>query len=226
VVERETAGAEEGALRIVLADDHPVVREGLKLLINAQPGMSVVAEAEDGEGAWNAAKRFSPDVLIMDLSMPGMSGAEALDLVRRDCPAVKVLVLTVHEEGVYLTQVLKAGASGYVLKRAAAAELIRAVRTVAAGRTYVDPGISDVLVESYLDSQVAGEKETTEALSKRERDVLVRIASGFSNRAIAAELGLSVKTVETYKSRFSEKLGLTSRVDIVRYAIRRGWLAE
>lgn len=219
-------GMDDGALRIVLADDHPVVREGLKLLINAQPGMSVVAEAEDGQGACAAAKRFAPDVLIMDLSMPGMSGTEALVHVRRDCPDVKVLVLTVHEEGVYLTQVLKAGASGYVLKRAAAAELIRAVRTVAAGRTYVDAGISDVLVESYLDAHVAAERDTTESLSRRERDVLVRIASGFSNKAIATELGLSVKTVETYKSRFSEKLGLTSRVDIVRYAIRRGWLAE
>ncbi|MDB4878359.1 MAG: DNA-binding response regulator [Gemmatimonadetes bacterium] len=219
-------GIDEGALRIVLADDHPVVREGLKLLINAQPGMSVVAEAEDGQGACAAAKRFTPDVLIMDLSMPGMSGTEALVHVRRDCPDVKVLVLTVHEEGVYLTQVLKAGASGYVLKRAAAAELIRAVRTVAAGRTYVDAGISDVLVESYLDAHVTADRDTTESLSRRERDVLVRIASGFSNKAIATELGLSVKTVETYKSRFSEKLGLTSRVDIVRYAIRRGWLAE
>jgi DNA-binding NarL/FixJ family response regulator len=209
-------------LRIVLADDHPVVREGLKLLINAQADMSVVGEAADGEEAWRATKELQPDVLVIDLSMPALGGAEATQRVRRDCPEVRVLALTVHEERLYVTQLLRAGASGYILKRAASADLVRAVRTVAAGGTYIDPSVAGALVEEYLDAG-AGQPED-DSLSEREREVLLRIARGFSNKEIAATLGLSVKTVETYKGRMAEKLGLRSRVDIVRYAARRGWL--
>jgi DNA-binding NarL/FixJ family response regulator len=213
-------------LRIVLADDHAVVREGLKALVNAQPDMRVVGEAADGEAAWQAARDLAPDVLVMDLSMPILGGAEATARVRSDCPGVKVLALTVHEERLYLTQLLRAGASGYVLKRAAAAELVRAVRTVAAGGTYIDPSVAAVMVEGYLDAQAAAEQPARDALSEREREVLVRIARGFSNKEIAAALGLSVKTVETYKGRMTEKLGLRTRVDIVRYAARQGWLGD
>lgn len=213
-------------LRVVLADDHPVVREGLKLLINAQPDMRVVGEASDGEVAWRMAKELRPDVLVIDLSMPVLGGAEATVWVVRDCPEVKVLALTVHEERLYLTQLLRAGASGYVLKRAAAAELVRAVRTVAAGGIYIDPAIAGSVVEGYLEAAEVAEQPPHDALSDRERDVLVRIAQGYSNKEIAAELGLSVKTVETYKGRMADKLGLRTRVDIVRYAARRGWLAD
>jgi DNA-binding NarL/FixJ family response regulator len=222
----ETALAEETreVLRIVLADDHAVVREGLKALVNAQPDMRVVGEAADGEAAWRLATELSPDVLVMDLSMPVLGGADATIRVRRDCPGVKILALTVHEERLYLTQLLRAGASGYVLKRAAAAELVRAVRTVAAGGTYIDPSIAGALVAGYLDAQNSAEQPAHDVLSDRERDVLIRIARGFSNKEIAAELKLSVKTVETYKARVAEKLGLRSRVDIVRYATRQGWL--
>ena len=156
--------------------------------------------------------------------MPVLGGAEATARVRRDCPAVKVLALTVHEEGAYLTQLLRAGASGYVLKRAAAAELVHAVRVVAAGGTYIDPSIAGTLVEDYLDAESAARQPAHDILSDREREVLVRIARGFSNKEIAAELGLSVKTVETYKGRVAEKLGLRTRVEIVRYAARQGWL--
>jgi DNA-binding NarL/FixJ family response regulator len=211
-------------LRVVLADDHAVVREGLKALVNAQPDMRVVGEAADGEAAWRAAKELVPDVLVIDLSMPVMGGADATARVRRDCPSVKVLALTVHEEQLYLTQLLRAGASGYVLKRAAAAELVRAVRSVASGGTYVDPSLTATLVAGYLDAERAAEQPEHAALSDREREVLLRIARGFSNKEIAAELGLSVKTVETYKARMAEKLGLRTRVDIVRYAAQRGWL--
>ena len=218
--------AGDAVIRVVLADDHAVVREGLKALVNAQPDMRVVGAAADGEAAWRAAKDLEPDVLVIDLSMPLLCGAEATARVRRDCPAVKVLALTVHEERVYLTQLLRAGASGYVLKRAAAAELVRAVRTVAAGGTYIDPSIAGTLVEGYLDAAEAAKQPPHEALSDREREVLVRIARGFSNKEIAAALGLSVKTVETYKARVGEKLGLRTRVDIVRYAARQGWLGE
>ena len=209
-------------LRIVLADDHPVVREGLKLLVNAQADMRVVGEAADGEEAWRVAKELQPDVLVIDLSMPTLGGAEATQRVRRDCPEVKVLALTVHEERLYVTQLLRAGASGYILKRAASADLVRAVRTVAAGGTYIDPSVAGALVEEYLDAGAG--QPADDSLSDREREVLLRIARGFSNKEIAATLGLSVKTVETYKGRMAEKLGLRSRVDIVRYAARRGWL--
>ncbi len=214
-------------LRIVLADDHPVVREGLKLLVNSQPDMRVVGEAGDGAGAWEAAKMFTPDVLVMDLSMPGVDGTEATERVRRDCPTVKVVVLTVHEERIYLTRLLRAGAAGYVLKRAAAADLVRALRVVAAGGTYIDPSVAALVVDGAIDSEaVADETPAPVPLSNRERDVLMRIAKGYSNKEIASSLELSVKTVETYKSRMAEKLGLRSRVDIVRYASRLGWLDE
>lgn len=212
-------------IRVVLADDHAVVREGLKALVNAQPDMRVVGEAADGEAAWKAACTLDTDVLVMDLSMPLLGGAEATALVRERCPSVKVLALTVHEEREYLTQLLRAGASGYVLKRAAAAELVGAVRTVAAGGTYIDPSVAGALVAGYLDAESEA-NESDDALSEREHEVLVRIARGFSNKEIAAALGVSVKTVETYKARVATKLGLRSRVDIVRYAAARGWLEQ
>ena len=219
-------GTADCVLRVVLADDHAVVREGLKALVNAQPDMCVVGEAADGEAAWHVARELAPNVLVMDLSMPVLGGAEATVRVRRDCPGVKVLALTVHEERDYLTQLLRAGASGYVLKRAAASELVRAVRAVAAGGTYIDPSVAATMVEGYLDAQTAAEQPAHSALSEREREVMVRIAKGFSNKEIAAALGVSVKTVETYKGRMAEKLGLRTRVDIVRYAARQGWLGE
>ena len=226
-VNDEVAGeATDRVLRVVLADDHAVVREGLKALVNAQPDMRVVGEAADGEAAWRTAKELLPDVLVIDLSMPLLGGADATARVRRDCPGVKVLALTVHEEQLYLTQLLRAGASGYVLKRAAAVELVRAVRSVAAGGTYIDPSLTGTLVAGYLDAERAAEQPEHDALSEREREVLLRIAQGFSNKEIAVELGLSVKTVETYKARMAEKLGLRTRVDIVRYAAQRGWLGD
>lgn len=222
----EREGYENAPLRVVLADDHAVVREGLKALINGQMDMAVVGEAADGEAACQAARTLAPDVLVIDLSMPLLSGADAATRIRRECPAVKVLALTVHEERVYLTQLLRAGASGYVLKRAAAAELVRAIRAVASGGTYIDPSMAGSLVEGYLDGQDVAAPPSGVPLSERERDVLMRIARGFSNKEIAGELGLSVKTVETYKGRMAEKLGLRSRVEIVRYAAQQGWLGD
>jgi DNA-binding NarL/FixJ family response regulator len=212
-------------IRVVLADDHPVVRGGLKQLIDSQSDMCVVGEAMNGDEAWRSAMQLEPDVVVMDLSMPVIDGVEATRRVKRDLPDVRVLALTVHEERQYLNQLLRAGASGYVLKRAAADELLRAIRTVAKGETYIDPALAATLVEGFLDSQ-RSQHPTSEALSEREREVLVRIAKGFSNKEIAAELALSVKTVETYKARMAEKLGLRSRVEIVKFAAQQGWLAE
>lgn len=222
----KTKREEKGAtvVRVVLVDDHPIVREGLKQLVNAQPDMRVIGEAADGEDAYRIAKKLCPDVVVMDLSMPNMNGAVAAERVRRDCPRTRVLALTVHEERLYLTQLLRAGASGYVLKRSAPADLVRAVRTVAAGGTYIDPAVAGAVVEGYLDPRTTAEDATHERLSDREREVLVRVSTGFSNKEIAAELGVSVKTVETYKARAAEKLGLKTRVEIVRYAARQGWL--
>lgn len=220
----DTQRGDDAVLRIVLADDHAVVREGLKALLNGQIDMRVVGEAADGEAACELTSALMPDVLVIDLSMPKLGGAQATERVHRDCPSVKILALTVHEERVYLTQLLRAGASGYVLKRAAAGELVGAVRTVASGGTYIDPSMAGSLVEGYLDGQDLATQPARGPLSEREEDVLMRIARGFSNKEIAAALGLSVKTVETYKSRVAEKLGLRSRVEIVRYAAERGWL--
>lgn len=215
-------GESDDVLRVVLADDHAVVREGLKALVNSQADMQVVGEAADGEEACRVANELAPDVLVMDLSMPVLGGADAAVRVKRDCPDVKILALTVHEERVYLTQLLRAGASGYVLKRAAPSELVNAVRTVASGGTYIDPAVASTLVEGYLDAEKAIAQPDT--LSEREHQVLVGVARGFSNKELAASLGLSVKTVETYRTRVAEKLGLRSRVDIVRYAAKQGWL--
>jgi len=213
-------------LRIFVADDHQIVREGLKALINAQPDMQVVGEAEDGRAAWTLAKRLLPDVVVMDVSMPDMNGAEATERLRVECPQVKVLALTVYEDRGYLQQLLKAGASGYVLKRAVTEELVRAVRTVARGGSYVDPTLAGKLVSSYIRQDTGGPKQPTAELSERETQVLRLAAWGYSNKEIGAKLQISVKTVETYKVRLMEKLNLRSRADIVRHALRQGWLQE
>ncbi|HUQ19689.1 MAG TPA: response regulator transcription factor [Gemmatimonadaceae bacterium] len=212
-------------IRIVLADDHAVVREGLKSLLNAQADMCVVGEAGDGATALEVTRELCPDVVVTDLSMPGSTGSELTERIRQQHDSVKVLVLTVHEERLYLTRLFRAGASGYVLKRAAASDLVNAVRIVASGGTYIDPALAGELVTGFLDSE-SSSVDADDSLSEREREVLVRIARGFSNKEIAAELELSTKTVETYKARVAEKLGLHSRVEIIRYATRKGLLHD
>lgn len=216
-----------GTIRVVLADDHAVVRAGLKALVNAEPDMEVVGEAADGDAAYRVTCELRPEVLIVDLSMPQGGGARAAERVRADCGDVKIIALTVHEEPQYVGRLLAAGATGYVLKRAAAADLVRAVRAVAIGDTYIDPSVAHTVVSGFLEAEAKpASPRQDDGLSERERDVLVRIAQGFSNKQIAAALGLSVKTVESYKSRVAEKLDLRTRVDIVRYAAARGWLSQ
>jgi DNA-binding NarL/FixJ family response regulator len=212
-------------LRVVLADDHAVVREGLKALIGAQPGMELVGEAADGRSACRLVEQLLPDVVVMDVSMPGMSGAQAAEELRRACPRVKVLALTVHEDKGYLRQLLEAGAAGYVLKRAAAEELVHAIRTVAAGGVYLDPALAGKVVGSFV-RKPPGAGAAGADLSEREAEVVSLVAAGHSNKEIAGRLELSVKTVETYKARSLEKLGLSSRADLVRYALQRGWLRD
>ena len=213
-------------LRIILADDHRILREGLRALIDSQPDMEVVAEAADGIEALEKARKVSPDVVVMDIGMPRMDGAQATKFLKREMPQVKVLALTVQEDIGYLSQMLKANANGYVLKRVAAEELINAIRTVAAGGHYLDPELTTRFVANHFEPQPVAAEETHPPLSRREQDVMRLIAWGYTNKEIAATLKISVKTVETYKARLMVKLDLRSRVDIVRYALRHGWLDE
>jgi DNA-binding NarL/FixJ family response regulator len=211
-------------LRIYLADDHAVVREGLKALINAQPQMEVIGEASDGSSACQEIPELQPDVVVMDVSMPAVNGAQATSQLKQTCPNVKVLALTVHEDKGYLRLLLEAGASGYVLKRAAAEELIHAIRTVSAGGVYLDPALAGKVVGSFVRPPAWKSAPEGDDLSDRESEVLRLIAAGYTNKQIASRLDVSVKTVETYKARSMEKLGLGSRADLVRYALQRGWL--
>ena len=213
-------------LRIFLADDHAVVREGLKSLVNSQPDMEVVGEAGDGHAALRGAGELRPDVLVLDITMPELNGLDVTERLKQACPRVRVLALTVHEDTSYLRQLLQAGASGYVLKRGAAEELILAVRTVAAGGVYLDPSLAGRVVSGYLGGPFGLPSSPRGDLSEREAEVLRRIALGYSNKEIAAQLGVGVRSVETYKTRLMEKLDLRSRADIVRYALHQGWLQE
>lgn len=213
-------------LRILLADDHKVVREGLRLLMAGQRDLRVVGEAANGKEAVKFACQLKPDVVVMDLSMPELNGLQATERIKNECPEVKVVALTVHEDPSYLIQLCKAGASGYVLKRSAGEDLIQAIRTVAGGGVYFDPDVANKAL-----SLRAGEPPTRNGLrrgqlSEREKEVLILVAWGCSNKEVAAELQLSVKTVETYRQRLSEKLGFQSRTEVVQYALRQGWLNE
>ena len=209
-------------LRVYLADDHAVVRAGLKTLLNDQTDMEVVGEAADGRTALEQATLLCPDVVVTDVSMPGLGGAEVADGLRRACPQTKIVALTVHEDKGYLRRLLEAGATGYVLKRSAAEELVRAVRAVADGGTYLDPALAGQVAAEFARKHAG----PTAELSEREAEVVRLIAMGNTNKEIAAKLNVGVKSVETYKARSLEKLGLESRADLFRYALGRGWLQE
>ena len=214
-----------GDLRIFLADDHAVVREGLKALINAEPDMTVVGEAADGLVACEQVSLLRPDVVVMDVSMPGLTGSQATARLRQECPTVRVLALTVHEDKGYIRQLLAAGAAGYVLKRAAPEELIHAIRAVAGGGVYLDPSMAGKVVGGFV-RQSATAGPAAGELSEREAEVVRQTAAGYSNKEIAASLELSIKTVETYRARAMEKLGVQSRSGLVRYAVQQGWLQD
>jgi len=209
-------------LKVFLADDHAVVREGLKRLIDGETDMEVSGEAGDGAEAVKKITTTKPDIVVMDVSMPNLGGAAATRQLKERSPDIKVIALTVHEDRAYLQELLSAGVSGYVLKRAASDELIRAIRSVAAGGVYVDQRLVGNLISSMIQPRSEA-LEPIDKLSERELAVLQLIASGYTNKEIASQLEVSVKTVETYKSRSMEKLGLQSRVDIVRLANEQGW---
>ncbi|MFL5550295.1 MAG: response regulator [Gemmatimonadaceae bacterium] len=211
-------------LRIMLADDHETVREGLKMIVNAQDDMEVVGFAGDGREAVVRAQELLPDVLVMDISMPKLNGLKATEKLNAVCPQVKVLTLSRHADDGYIRELLAAGACAYVLKQSAPGELIHAIRAVAAGGKYIDPKLTAKVMGSYSDRSPRGEAKGN--LSDRESEVLRLIALGYSNKEIAARLSLSVKTIEVHKANAMRKLNITSRIDLVRYAIFQGWLQD
>lgn len=216
-------------IRILLVDDHAVLRAGLRMLLDAQPDMQVVGETGDGAESIASAQALQPDVILLDLTMPKLGGLAALPRLHDAAPQARVLILSMHDDESYLRQVLSEGASGYVLKKAADTELLSAIRAVHRGDVYVYPSLTKVLVESLLDREAkapATGRVPYEALSEREQAVVRLVALGHTNQEIAGQLFLSVKTVETYRARAMVKLGLRSRAALVRFAVEQGWLDD
>jgi DNA-binding NarL/FixJ family response regulator len=211
-------------IRILLVDDHAVLRAGLRALLEAELDLEVVGEAGTGEDALPMVERLAPDVVVMDLSMPGMGGLEATRLITGTDQGTRVLVLTMHGEEEHLLPVLEAGGSGYVSKRSADEELIEAIRTVARGDVFLYPDAAKLLLQGFRGKTVRGEDDPLSKLSERELEVLGHTAEGFSSAEIGKKLFISPKTVDTYRSRIMEKLGLHHRSELVRFALQQGLL--
>lgn len=213
-------------IRVMIVDDHAILRAGLRMLVNAQADMEVVSEAPDGEKAIQGVREAKPDVTLLDLTMPRVGGMKALQEIARNCRETRVLVLTMHDDPAYLRSALAAGASGYLLKRAVDAELIAAIRAVHRGGIFVDPRLASILVQDVLAKRgtKADPTEPVNILSDRELQVLRLVARGYSSAQIAKQISVGVKTVETYRSRFAEKLGLRTRSDVIRFAVQMGLL--
>jgi DNA-binding NarL/FixJ family response regulator len=215
-----------GKLRILIAEDHETVREGMKLLINSQPDMEVIGEAGDGLAAIERAQELLPDIVLMDVSMPRATGFQATEKINQLCPQVRVLALTRHTDKSYLQQLVRAGAYGYVLKQSPSAELLRAIRAVGEGRQYLDSAMAGAVLAGYAGDSTLATINRQPWISKREEEVLRLIGWGYSNKEIAAHLDISVKTVEAHRANAMRKLDLHSRIDIVRFALTQGWLGQ
>ncbi len=214
-------------IRVLVADDHAVMRAGLNMLLNAQPDIKVVGEASNGEEAIARTLEFKPDVLLLDITMPGLSGIEVIRRIKAQSIPVAILVLTMHEDEGYFRETLSSGALGYIPKKAADTELISAIRVVSSGQVFLYPSLAKSLVKELIYNDMVDkpvDSDTYGRLSRREREVLQLIAQGYTNQQMADRLFLSVKTIETYKTRLTEKLDLHSRVEFVRYALQRGLL--
>jgi DNA-binding NarL/FixJ family response regulator len=213
-------------LRVMVVDDHAIVRQGLKLLIDSQADMTVIAEAADGQAALDFAEVITPDIVVIDISMPGMNGLVATRTLRERHPRMLIVALTRHEDGMYLEELLRAGASAYVLKQSAPADFLQAVRAVAAGGIYLDPAVRPRVADGLLTGKVQVDPSPKAKLTDREAEVLRLVAVGHSNVEIASRLAISVKTVEVHKSNAMRKLGLAGRVDVIRYGVLQGWLYD
>lgn len=213
-------------IKIIVAEDHLTVREGIKLLLKAQPDMEVIGEAGDGEAAIALTTKLEPDMVIMDVSMPVMNGLKATKKLRSMYPSLKILTLTRHTDDGYLRQLIGAGANGYVLKQSAPDELINAIRAVGSGKSFLDPSLTQKVMGGYAGAADTLRGENRGNLSTRELEVLRLISLGYSNKEIAARLDLSVKTIEAHKANAMGKLGISSRIDIVKYAILQNWLQD
>ena len=213
-------------LRIVLADDHATVRQALKLLIDAQEDMQVVGEAGDGRVAIERVEDFKPDVVVMDISMPGLNGLNATRTLKELHPESRVVALTRYSDDAYLQELLRAGVAGYVLKQSPSLELLQAIRAAAAGGQYLDSTVTARVTDRFLSRDATKTRQARPTVTEREGEVLRLIARGYSNKEIAADLDLSVKTVEVHKANGMRKLGLRGRIDIVRFAILQGWMQD
>jgi DNA-binding NarL/FixJ family response regulator len=211
------------SINVVIADDHAIVRDGLKLLLESQPDIVVTGEARNGRDAVMNAKKLRPDIIIMDIAMPELNGIEAADRILQECPSVRVIILSMHSTTEHIYRSLKAGARGYLLKESAGAELVAAVRAVYNGTRYLSQKISDRVVEEYLNGQVSRVPDNpVERLTPREREILQLVSEGKSSAEIAAAMFLSPKTIETYRSRLMQKLGVSDIPSLVKLAIRYG----
>ncbi len=212
-------------IRVLIVDDHVIVREGIRALLEVQPDIEVVAEATNGEEAVSKTKEIQPDIVLMDITMPGMNGLEATHQIKQHSPDVKILVLTMHESDDYFFKILEAGASGYFVKGGSSSELISALRAVWHGDVFIYPTMAKKLLRDYLQLVKTGQdEESYDGLTNREREVLTLIAEGHTNQEIADLIVLSVATVQTHRARIMAKLGLHSRTELIKYAIRRGFI--
>ncbi len=210
--------------KVLLVDDHKVVRQGLKALFANEPDLEIVGEADDGREALALVPELQPDVILMDISMPGLNGIEATRQIIQAYPDVKVIVLSMHANEEYVFQVLRAGASGYVLKQSDSLEVLTAIRAALSGGSFLSPPISRTVIDDYVRRAEARRRDSDlDILTAREREVLQLLAEGLSNREIAAQLNISVKTVETHRSNMMSKLDVSSKTELVKYALRKGW---
>ena len=209
--------------RIIIAEDHRILREGLRALISSNPNFDIVGEAEDGRDAIRCVENLMPDLILLDLSMPRMNGMEAIKEIKKQCPETKILVLTVHRTEEYILATLRAGANGYVLKDATHAELLMAMKSVLMGKRYLSPGVSEKVIEGYLEGRKTLRSSTPwDTLTQREREVLKLIAEGYKNKEIADYLYISVKTVEKHRANLMKKLDLHSTSSLTAFAMEKG----